>query len=227
MPHRNLKVVASTVLLCAGVVSSSWSVPPFQFADEGRTFVYRARPGEAPATVAEGFGVPEEGLPAFLVATGIRDATRVPRGFEYRMPNPLGARLDTVETERERLDRDLRARTARVAELERSLAEVRTQAAFSAAKERRLANLEARWPIGVATLVVALLGLVGALWTAHLAVRRLAGAERHAHALAHELEARRRTDLVARQEADRRVIELEGRLRQLEHEPPRLVTAGS
>jgi hypothetical protein len=227
MPHRNNKVVAFTVVLLAGVVSSSWSVPPFEFTDSGRTFIYRARPGEAPAMVAEGFGVPEDGLPAFLAATGIRDATRVPLGFEYRMPNPLRARLDTLEAERDHLDRDLRARTARVAELERSLGEVRAQAAFSEAKERRLASFEAQWPIGVTTLVVVLLGLLGALWTAHLAVQRLAAAERHAHALAHELEARRRTDLAARQEADRRIIELEGRLRQLEHEPPRLVTAGS
>jgi len=227
MPHRNRRIVALTVLLLASVVSSSWSVPPFEFADQGRIFIYRARPGEAPAAVAEGFGTPEGGLPAFLAATGIRDATRVPLGFEYRMPNPLAPRLDAVQAERERLDRVLRTRTAHVAELERTLGEVRAQAAFSEAKERRLATLETRWPIGMAALVVALLGLAGALWTARIAVQRLAGAERHARALAHELEARRRTDLTARQEADRRVIELEGRLRRLEHEPPRLVTAGS
>jgi hypothetical protein len=226
MPHRDHKVVASTVLLLASV-APSWSVTPFEFADQGRTVIYRARPGEAPAVVAEGFGVPRDGLLAFLAANGIRDATRVPLGFEYRMPNPLAPPLDAVQTERERLDRDLRARTARVAELERTLVKIRAEAAFSEAKERRLATLEARWPIGVATLVVALLGLVGALWAARLAAERLAGAERHARALARELEARRRTDLAARQEADRRIIELEGRLRQIEHEPPRLVTAGS
>ena len=227
MPHRDHKVVAFAVLLLAATVSPALSAPLFELADDGRTFLYRARPGEPPAAVAQSFGVPEDGLPAFLAASGIRDATRVPLGFEYRIPNPLGPRLEALAGEIERLDHALTARTARVTELERTLEEVRAQAAFTEAKERRLAALETRWPVAVTALVVALLALAGALWVARLSVHRLTGVEHRAQALAHELEERRRADLAERQEAGRQIMELGNRLRQLEHQPPRLVTAGS
>jgi hypothetical protein len=227
VPHRDHKVVAFAVLLLAATVSPALSAPLFELADDGRTFLYRARPGEPPAAVAQSFGVPEDGLPAFLAASGIRDATRVPLGFEYRIPNPLGPRLEALAGEIERLDHALTARTARVTELERTLEEVRAQAAFTEAKERRLAALETRWPVAVTALVVALLALAGALWVARLSVHRLTGVEHRAQALAHELEERRRADLAERQEAGRQIMELGNRLRQLEHQPPRLVTAGS
>ena len=224
MPHRDRKSVAFTLLLIAGIASPAWSAPPFDLVDGGRTFLYRARPGEPPALVAQSFGVPAEGLSAFLAANGITDATRVPLGYEYRIPNPLGPRLDALSAEIEQLNRTLAARTARVTELERNLERAQAQAALSDAKERRLAVLEGRWPIAITAVILLLAGLAGALWVARLSVGRLTSTERRAKTLAQELEERRRADLAERQHANHRILELESRVRQLEHGPPRLVT---
>lgn len=220
MPHRNRKIASLLpLLLLAGTAGTAASAPPFELRDGGQTFVYRARPGESPSAVAKSFGVPDERIGAFLMANGIRDATRVPLGFEYRIPNPLAPRVSALASQVEELQRTLAERTERTAELERQVKQLESQAALAADKEARLQTLETRWPIALTSLVVALLGLAGALWTARLAVGRLGVVEKRASALAHELEDRRRAVLAERQEASHRILELENRVRQLEVQP--------
>lgn len=219
MPHRNRKIPSLLLLLIAATVAPAVGAPPFELTDGGQAFVYRAQPGESPSAVAKSFGVPDDRVGAFLTANGIRDATRVPLGFEYRVPNPLAPRIAALASQVDELQRTVADRTARAAELERQVKQLEAQAGVTAAKEARLATLERRWPIVLTALIVALLGLAGALWTARLAVARLELVEKRASALAHELEDRRRTVLAERQEAGHRILELENRVRQLECQP--------
>ena len=216
MPHRNLQIVR--LLLCLGVSSAvaAAAAPPFELADGGKTFIYHAQPGESPSLVAKSFGVPDERIGTFLMANGIKDPTRVPLGFEYRVPNPLAPQISALSNQVADLQRTVAARTERTTELEHSVAQLTTQATIAADKESRLQTLERRWPIALTALVVALLGIAGALWTARLALGRLDLVERRASALAHELEDRRRAVLAERQEAGHRILELENRVRQLE-----------
>jgi hypothetical protein len=216
MPHRDRRIAFFTTLLVAGLVQPGLGAPPFELAEDGRTFVYRARPGEPPSSVAESFGVPQDRLGAFLTANGIADATRVPLGFEYRIPNPLVPRLDALTDQVQRLERDVADRSARVAELERTNERLGRDAARSQAKEDRLEALERRWPIAMTALVLALLGLAGALWVTWGSIGRLAAAEQRMRALDHELESRRQAALAERQESSRRIVELENRVRLLE-----------
>lgn len=83
----------------------------------------------------------------------------------------------------------------------------------------RLARLERWWRVLLTLLVLAFLGLGGALWVARLAMQRLGEVERHARALAHELEERRSAALAEKQAAARRILDLEERLRHLEGRP--------
>jgi hypothetical protein len=212
-----------TVFLLAGTVHPALSAPALSFADDGRGFLYRAGPGEAPALVADRFGIPPGGLGTFLAANGITDPTRVPLGFEYRIPNPLAPRLEVLRAQTDRLGRDLATRTARVEELERAREELQAQADLSDAKAQRLAGLDQWWPSVITALVVALLGFAGTSWVTRLAFGRLAAVEHHARELAQELEERRRASLAERQQTSHYVIELENRVRLLERQP-RLAT---
>jgi hypothetical protein len=224
MPHRNRRIVVRLLFLLAAAPQPAPGAPPFELSDGGRTFLYRARPGEPPSVVAERFGVPRDRLGAFLAANGISDPRRVPLGFEYRIPNPLGPRLEALGDRVRRLERDAVAWSARVADLERTNEQLARQAGLDEANARRLAALEWRWPITAGLLVLALLALAGALWTTRAAVARLAPAEERARALAQELELRRQAALTERQEAGRRIVELENRVRVLEI--PRRATGG-
>jgi len=219
MPHRIRKIPSLILLLIAGTVVTAAGAPPFELSDGGQTFVYRAQPGESPSAVAKSFGVPDDRVGAFLMANGIRDATRVPLGFEYHVPNPLAPRIAALASQVDELQHTVAARTERTTELERQLKQLQSQAVLAADKEARLQTLEGRWPVALTALVVALLGLAGALWTARLAVGRLDVVEKRASALAHELEDRRRAVLAERQEAGHRILELENRVRQLECQP--------
>ena len=219
MPHREFKIVRLLLPLLLSSAGTAFAAPPFELGDGGQTFVYRAQPGESPSVVAKSFGVPDERIGAFLMANGIKDPTRVPLGFEYRVPNPLSPQVSALSGQVAELKRTVADRTERTTELERSVAQLTTQAKVAADKEARLQTLERRWPVALTALVVALLGIAGALWTARLALKRLDLVERRASALAHELEDRRRTVLAERQEAGHRILELENRVRQLECQP--------
>lgn len=198
---------------------------PFELSDDGRTFLYRARPGEAPSLVARSFGIAPENVAAFLQANGIADATRVPADFVYRIPNPLAPEIQARTAEAEKLRSEAVARASRESLLQRRLAEVEAAAAVNAEHERRLVRLEWWRPIAIGVLSIALVGFAVALWIARLALGRLGGVERHARALAQEIDERRRAALAEKQEAARRVLDLEERLRQAERHP-RLVASG-
>ncbi|HWP67112.1 MAG TPA: hypothetical protein VNO26_14535 [Candidatus Limnocylindria bacterium] len=219
MPHRDFKSFVLLAMLAVGWAAPATAAPPFELVDDGATFIYRARPGESPMSVAKSFGIPEDRIDDFLVANGIRDPTRVPLGFAYRVPNPLAPRVDELTDELAALRRSAAEHAAETTALRETIERLRGEAAFAADKEARLHTLEARWPIALTALVVALLGLAGALWTARLALGRLQVVERRASALAHELEDRRRAVLAERQEASHRILELENRVRQLECQP--------
>src|SRR5262249_10466115 len=57
--------------------------------DPGATIIYVSRLGDTPSSVAEMFGVPAQEFAAFLRSNGVKDATHVPVGFRYRIPDPL------------------------------------------------------------------------------------------------------------------------------------------
>jgi hypothetical protein len=192
--------------------------PLIELTDGGRTFVYTARPGDSPGAVAAAFGLPSEALPAFLAANGIKDDTAVPRGFRYRIPNPVVAETDALVAKQASLQQDADAARARVGELERTLTGLRENIDFTAAQRRRLETLELRW--SVATWIVTLLiaGVLVAIAFTLAAMRKERQAERWARALAHEAEDKRRTGLAERQQAARRVVELEARVRELEQQ---------
>lgn len=209
------------VLLALGSASPACAdAPLFALEEGGRTFVYRARPGDHPARVAAMFGIPPSEVPAFLAANGITDPTRVAAGFVYRVPNAaaraLGERLEALERDKTRLtqavteageERDRRAREG---------LEARAAAAVAESRAARLGRLERLWPQAQVGIVLLLLALGAASAVARAAVRRQRQAERWARALADELEEKRRTGLVERQESGRRVLDLESRVRELE-----------
>ena len=184
--------------------------------DEGRTIVYRARPGDTALAVGAALGVAPAELATLLAAEGVRDASRVPVGFEYRVPNPLAARADDAERRARDLEQKVVAAESRVAEIERQLGAVQRGEALRAQQVQRLAQLEGRWRLAFwavvgLSLALSVLGAVAAV-----ARRRERGATRYARTMAHELEEKRRTGLAERQQSARRIIELEDRLRHLE-----------
>ena len=105
-PKRVSFFAAATLLLAVG---SAAAEPLFTLSEDGKTFLYRARPGDHPGVVAEMFGIPSRDVPAFLAANGISDATKVGAGFVYRIPNAaaraLAERTATLEAENASLKR--------------------------------------------------------------------------------------------------------------------------
>src|SRR5436309_13631663 len=95
--QKHFRFFAAAFLLAVG---SAAAEPLFTLAEDGRTFLYRARPGDHPTAVAEMFGIPSRDLPTFLAANGITDPTRVGAGFTYRIPNTaarvLGEQADAL-----------------------------------------------------------------------------------------------------------------------------------
>jgi hypothetical protein len=192
--------------------------PLIELTDNGRTFVYTARPGDSPGAVASSFGLPPEALPGFLAANGIKDANAVPKGFRYRIPNPVVSETDALVAKQGELVKSADQARARVTELEREIAGLRENIDFTAAQRRRLETLELRW--SVATWIVAALiaCVLLAIAFAVAALRKEKQAERWARSLANEADEKRRSGLAERQQSARRVVELEARVRELEQQ---------
>jgi hypothetical protein len=207
MSHRS-RWLAALILLT--VARAAPAEPLFTFSDDGRTVLYRARPGDHPSAVASMFGIPQEKLPAFLAANGIHDATRIGEGFVYRVPNTaavaLAERVATLDTENVRLKRELSEARDRVEQLTRETADVRSAATQAEERATRLARLGRLWPFLQVTLVLLALGAAAAAAMARAAMQRKAGAERYARGLAQELEEKRRAALTERQENARRTL---------------------
>lgn len=229
MPHvrRTLAALAVATLI-AGAVAAE---PLFTLADDGRTFLYRARPGDHPSGVAEMFGISPKELPAFLAANGIVDATRVGAGFVYRIPNEavraLSDRAAALQAENTRLARTANEEKERAQGLARAAEEARGAATDAEARAARLERMETLWPWARAAIVALIIVASCVAYTGMAAMRRRAQAERYARTLARELEEKRRSALSERQESARRILDLETRLRALEAQlGPRVVISG-
>jgi hypothetical protein len=117
------------------------------------------------------------------------------------------------------LEQRLITAEARAALVERQLADLQRSVALHTDQRQRLAQLEGRWRLAFWAVVGLSLALsiVGAM--AAIARRRELGATRYARSMAHELEEKRRSGLLERQESARRIVDLEARVRQLEAQP--------
>lgn len=220
MSHRSRPLAALMVLILLVAARGAGAEPLFTLGDEGRTFLYRARPGDTPTAVAAMFGIPEEQLAAFLAANGIRDATRVGSGFVYRIPNDaaraLSGRTTTLVADNARLTRELADVRTRAEQLARDTEAARTGASQAEGRAARLARVGALWPYLQVMLVLLVIVAAAAGAMARAAIRRKSVAERYARNLAQELEEKRRGALMDRQESARRILELETRVRTLE-----------
>ena len=200
-------------ILALSIGATAIAEPLFTLTDDA--FLYRSRPGESPSTVATMFGIGPDALPAFLKANGISDATRVPAGHVYRIPSPFAARAQSAEASAQALQRELAATRTRSDALERELASARETANEAAARAERLARYESSWWIAVGLGTLLTLLLVGAVIVAARALRQAERAGQYAHALADELEEKRKRHLTERQDAARRILDLEAEVQQL------------
>jgi hypothetical protein len=221
--------ISAALFLCLAPLTagSAAGAPLFRLTDDGRAFLYPARPGDHPSGVAEMFGIPSDRLDAFLAANGIRDATRVGPGFVYRIPNPVAAAAEGVASENARLAREAAEARQRLGRAEAELAEARATAAAATARADRLASLDWWWPLAQVAVVLLALAAGGAAAVAIASVRRQQRAEQWARGLAREVEDKKRAALAERQESARRILELEARVRGLEVKlTPRVLIGG-
>ncbi len=221
-------LVALALLCGAGLAPAE---PLFTLADDGRTFLYRTRPGDRPAGVASMFGITPQALPAFLAANNITDPTRVGAGFVYRIPNvaaeALAERTAALTTDNTRLQQALaRAETQRRVSMDAANdAEARAvQREDRLARAERLATL---WAMTRVLGVLLVLLATAAVAVAVAAVRRQRRAERFARSLSEDLESKRKATLLERQDSTRHILELEARVRSLEVQlGPRVLLGG-
>src|SRR5881296_4735769 len=226
--RKQVRFLAAVFFLTVG---SAAAEPLFTLSEDGKTFLYRARPGDHPGVVAEMFGIPTRDVPAFLAANGISDATKVAAGFVYRIPNAaaraLAERTAALEGENTRLKRTAGEEQVKTERLAGAAEDARAEKARAESRATQLARLERLWPWAKATLTLLLAAAAGALYTALAALRRRAESERYAHSLANELEEKRKAALAERQESARHILDLEQRIRTLEAKlGPRAVLGG-
>ncbi len=210
-------IVALALVAAATVARAE---PLFELEEDGQTFLYRARPGDHPGRVAEMFRIPIEGIPALLKSNGITDDTTVGSGFVYRLPNvaarELGTQLEGLRSERDRLATEAAAARRRAAAVAREARADRDAAATATARAQRSQRLDSLWPFMQLALVLLVVTAAAAFVVARNAVSRQRQAERYAKTLATELDERRKASMAERQEAARRVLDLEQRIRTLE-----------
>ena len=226
--QKHFRFFAAAFLLAVG---SAAAEPLFTLSEDGKTFLYRARPGDHPGVVAEMFGIPARDLPAFLAANGISDSTKVAAGFEYRIPNAaaraLAERAAALEADNARLKRAAGDEKAASERLAHAAEDARAEKALAESRATRLAGLERLWPWAKAALTLLLAAAAGAFYTAVAALRRRTEAEGYARSLANDLEEKRKTTLAERQESARHILDLEQRIRTLEAKlGPRAVMGG-
>lgn len=198
------------------VVSAALAAPPVELADEGRTIVYRLQPGDTPADLARAFGLDATALDRLLAAHGATDWRSVRAGSTWRIPNPLAAPLASAAERIAEAEARRTAAEARVAALDAELAAAKAALTMDAAARARLEQLE-RGRRGVVATAIALgAALLVSLGFLARAQQRAGRAVRWARGLAAELEERRRAVLAERQQAARKLVELEERVRRYE-----------
>jgi LysM domain-containing protein len=206
------------LLLAAGALAvgtARAADPAFGLTEDGSAFVYRARPGDTPSSLAEMFGIPPDAVPAFLRANGITDPTRIATGHVFRIPNTVLPRAQAAEARVQGLERDLASARTRAGSLERDLASARDAAADATDRADRLARYAWMWRFaaGLGVLLAIALGLTVTIAVG--AVRTEQRAEHYARALADELEEKRKRGLTERQEAQRHILDLEAQVQRL------------
>src|SRR5258706_15392131 len=92
-----LSRILITGALALSITPAFAAEPAFTLAEDGSAFIYKARPGDQPGTVAAMFGIGQREMPAFLTANDVSDPTRVGIGHVYRIPNPLAVRATESE----------------------------------------------------------------------------------------------------------------------------------
>jgi hypothetical protein len=224
-------VRALIVLAILSASDAAWAERLFRLDEGGQTFVYKARPGDHPTGVAAMFGLAEDDVAAFLAANGISDATRVPPGFEYKVPNravqDLGRRVTRLEAKLKRTARDLAREKQRNSELLGAAEATRDSVAAAESRAQDLARVGTLWPWAKAALILLVLSTAGAFVLMQNAIKRQTQAERFARNLARELDEKRQSAMSERQESARRIVDLEQRLRALEAQlGPRVVISG-
>jgi hypothetical protein len=205
---------ALIVVMAFGLgATSALAAPPFELVDGGAAIVYRTQPGDTASSVAAALGVAPDAVARFLREQGVKDPDRLPLGFPFRVPNPAITRAEAAEAraaaaEAERAKLEQRARSA-----ERALATARDSATMVEADRQRLATLETRWGIALWALVVAAVVVAGSVAVTMAALGRERRASAWARSLSLDLDEKRRAALAERQQAARRILELEDRLR--------------
>jgi hypothetical protein len=205
-----------TAVLALGLASAVAAEPMFTLSEDGSAFIYKARPGDQPGTVAAMFGVGTHEMPAFLAENGITDATKVGVGHLYRIPNPLAVRAAAAEEKAQTLERSLGDARARTDQLDHDLTAARSAAADAEARVAQLARLERLWPL---VTIIGMLLVVAACslgWVAFTALRKTDEAERRARALGDEVDEKRRLALAERQQSAKHIIDLEAKIRDLD-----------
>src|SRR5690349_9157172 len=164
------KALLVAVLTLAASVVPACAEPLFTLTEDGRTFLYKARPGENPGIVAEMFGIPAHDLPAFLAANHITDPTRVGAGFTYRIPNAaaqgLADRVAALEQENAGQRRSLAEVSDKTRALTRAADDAHAAAAQAEHHAQQLERLASLWPWLRLALVLLVLALVAAGYTA-------------------------------------------------------------
>jgi hypothetical protein len=130
-------------------------------------------------------------------------------GHVYRVPNPLATRASQAEAKAVALEREAVELRARSDALAAELATVRATAAETQSRAARLAYLERLRGIVTIVGVFLVLGTIAIGGFAATAIRKNDATERHARALADDLEEKRRAALADRQVAARRILDLE------------------
>ena len=190
--------------------------PAFTLAEDGSAFIYKARPGDQPGSVAAMFGIGQREMPAFLTANDISDPTRVGVGHVYRIPNPLATRATEAEAKAQTLQHDIAALQVRADQLAHDLDATRATASDAEQRAAGLERYERLWPLVTIVGVLLVLASGGLGWFAFTALQKTGVAEDRARTLANEVEEKRRSALAERQHSARRILDLEAKVRDLE-----------
>ena len=189
--------------------------PPFALSEDGTVFVYSARPGDQPGAIARRFGVPAKDVPGFLVANGIADPMRGAIGQVLRIPNPLASRAAEAAARVDVLEREGSELRSRVETLESELGAARARATEVVERAGRLARLERLWALAQGLVALLLLTVGWVAWVALTAARKLVESETYVHTLQLELDDQRRRALAERQEAAKRILDLQAQAHDL------------